>query len=71
MSDRKFISYSQDQDSLLPPSLRDWLPEGHLAHFVSDSVDSFDLSEWEASYVSKTGAGAPPFPPQMMLKVML
>jgi|TARA_R110002073_G_C9407405_1_gene575052 transposase len=71
MSDRKFISYSQDQDFLLPPSLRDWLPEGHLAHFVSDSVDSFDLSEWEASYASKTGAGAPPFPPQMMLKVML
>jgi len=71
MSARRFIEYTQDQDFLLPPSLLDWLPPGHLSHFISDSVDSFDLREWDASYASETGAGAPPFPPRMMLKVLL
>ena len=33
-----------EQDLLLPPSLRDWLPEDHLAYFVSDLVDQLDLS---------------------------
>jgi hypothetical protein len=32
---------------LLPPSLRDWLPEGHLAYYVSDVVDQLDLSAIE------------------------
>ena len=36
--------YHPDQQLLLPPSLRDWLPEGHLALYVSDVVDSLDLS---------------------------
>jgi transposase len=71
MSERRFIAYTQNQDFLLPPSLLDWLPEDHLAHFISDSVDSFDLSEWVASYATESGSGAPPFPPDMMLKVML
>ena len=38
-----FYPYEPDQTSLLPPSLRDWVPEGHLAHFVSDTVDQLDL----------------------------
>ena len=71
MSRRKFIEYTQDQDFLLPPSLLDWLPEDHLAYYISDSVDSFDLSEWELSYATETGSGAPPFPPRMMLKILL
>jgi len=36
--------YLPEQDLLLPPSLRDWLPEGHLAYFVADVVDQLDLS---------------------------
>lgn len=71
MSQRKFIDYNITQDLLLPPSLRDWLPENHLAHFVSDTVDSFDLSQWEADYCTGTGAGAPPFAPQMMVKLLI
>ena len=35
----KFRSYQPDQALLLPPSLRDWLPEGHIANHVSDLVD--------------------------------
>lgn len=71
MSQRPFIPYDQKQDLLLPPSLEDWLPEGHLARFISDTVDELDLSEWEADYATETGAGAPPFHPAMMLKVLL
>ena len=37
-------------DLLLPPSLRDWLPENHLVYFVSDVVDQLDLSALEAHY---------------------
>jgi hypothetical protein len=35
---------------LLPPDMRDWLPEGHLALFVSDVVDTLDLSKVYAAY---------------------
>jgi transposase len=39
-----------EQDLLLPPSLKDWRPEKHLAYFVSDVVDELDLSGIEAVY---------------------
>ena len=34
-----YRAYQPEQDLLLPPSLRDWLPEDHLVYFVSDVVD--------------------------------
>ncbi len=45
---REFRPYEPDQGFLLPPSLRDWLPEGHLAFFISDAIDAMDLSAFEA-----------------------
>jgi len=42
--------YLRDRDLLLPPSLRDWLPENHLAYFVSDMVGQLDLSRIQAVY---------------------
>ena len=41
---KTYRPYVPEQDLLLPPSLRDWLPEGHLAFFVSDLVEQLDLS---------------------------
>src|SRR3990172_7980736 len=41
---KTYRPYQPEQDLLLPPSLRDWLPENHLAYFVSDRVDQLDLS---------------------------
>ena len=38
-----FRPYVPDQSLLLPPDVREWLPEGHLAHHVSDLVDGLDL----------------------------
>ena len=62
--------YLPEQDLLLPPSLRDWLPENHLAHFVSDVVDELDLSAIESVY-EKEERGQPPYHPQMLTKVLL
>lgn len=47
---QQFEPYDPDQSLLLPPSLQDWLPEGHLARFVSDTVDELDLSPFFAKY---------------------
>lgn len=65
-----YLPYEPDQDFLLPPSLSEWLPEGHLAYFISDSVDALDLRAFHARYE----AGGPrnqPFHPAMMVKVLL
>jgi transposase len=64
------IPYEPDQDFLLPPSMREWLPEGHLALFISDTVDALDLTAFRARY-DKGGARKQPFHPAMMVKVML
>jgi transposase len=42
-----------------------------LAHFISDTIDALDLSEWEQDYATETGSGAPAFAPRMMLKVLV
>jgi transposase len=66
---KTFRPYDPDQLMLLPPALQDWVPEGHLARFISDMVDSMDLSEIEDAYTEERGY--PPYHPCMMLKVLL
>jgi transposase len=68
---RKFRSYEPDQLYLLPPSLREWLPAGHLALFVSDVVDALDLSAIFRSYDSDGDRGQPPYHPAMMVKLLV
>jgi len=65
-----YRSYLPEQDLLLPPSLRDWLPEGHLAYYVSDVVDQLDLSAIHGVY-EKEMRGQPPYDPRMMTKVLV
>ena len=67
---KTYRSYAPDQLLLLPPSLQDWLPEGHLAYFVSDVVDQLDLSAIEEFY-EKDDRGQPPYHPRMMTKVLV
>src|SRR5208283_989283 len=67
---KEYRPYHPDQLLLLPPSLHDWLPDHHLAYFVSDVVDSFDLRDIEAGYEDET-RGAPPYHPAMMVKVLV
>ena len=44
----RFRPYQPDQMLLLPQDLREWVPEGHVAHHVSDLVDAVDLGGWRA-----------------------
>lgn len=67
---KNYRPYFPDQELLLPPSLRDWLPEHHLAYFVSDVVDNLDLSAMDAVY-GEEKRGQPPYDPQMMTKVLV
>jgi hypothetical protein len=46
---QNFLACDRDQELLLPPSLREWLPEGHLAWFVIDAVAALDLSAFTRS----------------------
>src|ERR1700720_2147741 len=64
-----YREYLPEQDLLLPPSLRDWLPENHLVYFVSDVVDQLDLSPVHAVY-EKENRGQPPYDPRLMTKLL-
>jgi len=65
-----FRPYDPDQSFLLPPSPRDWLPAGHLAYFVSDTVDALDLSRFFERYEGD-GRRNRPYHPEMMVKVLI
>jgi transposase len=65
-----YLPYDPQQMLLLPEVLQEWLPEGHLAHFVSDAVDGLDLSAFHARY-QKDGPRNQPFHPAMMVKVLV
>ena len=65
-----FRPYAPDQSLLLPPDVREWLPEGHLAHHISDLVDDLDLTAFYAPYEGDGRRNAP-YEPRMMVKVLL
>lgn len=66
---KTFRPYRPDQLMLLPPSVSDWVPAGHLARFISEAVDGLDLSEILESYHEERGY--PPYHPVMMTKVLI
>jgi transposase len=70
MSSHRFKEYNPDQLFLLPQDMRGWLPEGHLAWFVSDVVDRLELREMMDEYLHLAG-GRPGFHPSMMVKLLL
>ena len=65
-----FIDCDRDQLFLLPPSMRDWLPEGHLVWFILDAVDQLDLSSFYRRYRSD-GWGRAAYPPKVMVALLL
>lgn len=65
-----YLPYEPGQLLLLPEAIQDWLPEGHLSHFISDTVDTLDLSAFHARY-DKDGPRNQPFHPAMMVKVLI
>lgn len=68
---KTFKPYNPDQLFLLPPALRDWLHEGHLALFISDVVEALDLTPIVATYDEGDGRGQPPYHPAMMVKLLV
>ena len=60
-----FLACDRKQVFLMPPDLRDWLPEDHLVWFVLESVERIDLSAFYASY-RLDGWGRAAFEPEMM-----
>ena len=67
---KTFRTYLPEQNLLLPASLREWLPDDHLAYFVSDVVDQLDLSAIESVYEEEE-RGQPPYHPRMMTKILV
>ena len=67
---KTYLPYDPDQQLLLPAALQEWLPDDHLAYFISDVVDQLDLSSITARYEQER-RGGPPYHPRMMVKVLL
>ena len=70
MSEKTYRAWRPDQAWLLPPSPRDWLPEGHLVYFLMDAVRELDISAITAHYEREL-RGYPPFHPRMMLTLLI
>jgi transposase len=64
----RFVNIDHDTPLLLPPDLRDWVPEDHLVHFIMDAVGLLDLS---AARVNHSGSGSEQFPPSLMLGLLI
>jgi transposase len=66
----RFIGGDREQVFLMPPSVRDWVPEGHLVWTVLDAVAELDLSAFYADYRAD-GHGRPAYEPSMMVALLL
>jgi len=67
---KAFRPYDPEQVLMMAPALNEWVPEGDLAHFVSDLVEgSLDLSAIYACYEEERGF--PPYDPRLMLKLLI
>src|SRR3954470_8608369 len=67
---QRFIACDREQSFLMPPDLREWLPEDHLAWFVIDAVESMELDAFYAVYRAD-GRSRPAFDPEMMAALVL
>src|SRR5690348_8437716 len=65
-----FIACDREQSFLMPPDVRDWLPESHLAWFVLAAVEEMDLWDFYAAYRGD-GRSRPPYDPAMMVGLLL
>lgn len=68
---QNFLADTVNQTLLFPPSLHDWLPEGHLARFLVDVVSTLDLVAIYGSYAEKDGRGQAAYAPEMMVRLLL
>jgi transposase len=64
----RFVNVDHDTPLLLPPDLRQWVPEKHLVHFVMDAVAELDLRQ---AQINERGTGDAQYPPAMMLGLLI
>ena len=64
----RFVNIDHDTPLLLPPDLRDWVPEDHLVHFIMEAVGLLDLS---TARINHRGTGSDQYPPSMMLGLLI
>lgn len=64
----RLVNVDRDTLLLLPPNMREWVPEGHLVHFILDAVGELDLS---AAKINHRGSGSEQYPPSMMLGLLI
>jgi transposase len=67
---QRFVACDRDQSFLMPPDVREWLPENHLAWFVIDAVGAMNLDAFYAAYRSD-GRARPAYDPAMMVGLLL
>lgn len=65
-----FIECNREQQYLMPPSVKEWLPEGDLSWFVIDAVGQMELKEFYSKYRGD-GCGRAAFNPKMMVSLLL
>ena len=64
----RFVSVDREQPLLLPPDLRDWIPQDDLVHFVIQAVEGLDLATFK---VNVKGSGSAQYSPHMMLSLLI
>jgi transposase len=64
----KFVNVDRNTALLLPPDMREWVPEDHLVHFIVDAVEQLDLS---AARVNERGTGSEQYPPSLLLALLI
>ena len=68
---KSYREWTAMQSYLMPPSPMEWLPQGHLAYFVLDLVETLDIEEIERAVQSKDWRGERPYPPRLMIALLL
>ena len=64
----RFVAIDHDTPMLLPPDLRDWVPEDHLVHFIMEAVGLLDVS---TARINHRGSGSEQYPPSMLLGLLI
>ena len=64
----RFVNIDRDTPLLLPPNLRDWVPDNHLAQFIIDAVAELDLRQVK---VNERGTGSEQYPPTLLLSLVV
>jgi transposase len=68
---KRYRPWLPEQQYLLPPAPRDWLPEEHLVFFILDVLESVDLSVIEGRVQAKDPRGTRPYDPRLMVALLV